>query len=190
MQHFGKAVLAAGLSALALSAQAVTPIVSNGDFFLANGPSGQAYWGHDGVLPSFTTGVDGLASLTGVQGMYQSVGLTWNTTYTLTFDSYGSGTAYVDLYALDFALKQGSTSSTAPIYFHSSAGTQTFRFTTGAASIKSDPYTHLHFGTTAGTFTFDNISITAVPEPESWALLMAGLAVVGSMKRRRSAAAI
>jgi hypothetical protein len=42
------------------------------------------------------------------------------------------------------------------------------------------------FGNAAGLAGFDNISITAVPEPETCAMMMAGLLALGFMVRRRS----
>lgn len=33
----------------------------------------------------------------------------------------------------------------------------------------------------------DTFAITAVPEPETWALLLAGIAGLGALKRRRAA---
>jgi len=65
------------------------------------------------------------------------------------------------------------------------------------ASYVFDPlvFTHLKsvkISTTQGNLAFDNISVTAVaapvPEPSSYALLLAGLGVVGVMARRRSKA--
>ena len=41
------------------------------------------------------------------------------------------------------------------------------------------------FGNAAGLAGFDNISITAVPEPQTYAMLMAGLLALGCMVRRR-----
>ena len=40
------------------------------------------------------------------------------------------------------------------------------------------------FGGNAGAIAFDNITITAVPEPQTYALLMAGLLAIGCMVRR------
>jgi hypothetical protein len=42
------------------------------------------------------------------------------------------------------------------------------------------------FGDAAGVAGFDNVTITAVPEPGTWALLAVGLAGVGALVRRRS----
>lgn len=48
------------------------------------------------------------------------------------------------------------------------------------------------FSTNRGQFALDNIqltSVTAVPEPETWALMLMGLAGVGALSRRQRAAA-
>lgn len=42
------------------------------------------------------------------------------------------------------------------------------------------------FGNAAGLAGFDNISITAVPEPQTYAMMMAGLLALGFLVRRRS----
>lgn len=41
------------------------------------------------------------------------------------------------------------------------------------------------FSSNGGNIAFDNIQITAVPEPETFAMLLAGLVAVGFMTRRR-----
>ena len=64
--------------------------------------------------------------------------------------------------------------------FHvTDAGTQTFAFTgfTDLASVSWANDSNLH--------QFDNINVAAVPEPETYAMFMAGLAVIGGVARRR-----
>ena len=41
------------------------------------------------------------------------------------------------------------------------------------------------FSSNGGKIAFDNIKITAVPEPETYAMLLAGWVAVGFMTRRR-----
>jgi hypothetical protein len=53
------------------------------------------------------------------------------------------------------------------------AGTYELEFNDGSASPRS-------------TFVLDNLSVTAVPEPGTWALMLGGLGVVGWMARRRA----
>jgi len=58
-------------------------------------------------------------------------------------------------------------------------GTQTFSFSgfTNLTSVtwSNDPMYH----------QFDNIYVTAVPEPESYAMLLAGIGLMGVIARRR-----
>lgn len=50
----------------------------------------------------------------------------------------------------------------------------------------SDNVRSVNFGTTERAFEIDNLSVTAVPEPASWALMLVGFAMVGASVRRRS----
>jgi hypothetical protein len=62
--------------------------------------------------------------------------------------------------------------------------THSVSFTTGAST---DSLSFQGFGTGDRTAFIDNVQLTtAVPEPQSLALVFAGLAVVGSLARRRS----
>jgi hypothetical protein len=62
----------------------------------------------------------------------------------------------------------------------------TKRFTYDFAS--SANVTSVSFGTTRRAFEIDNLSVTAVPEPASWALMIAGFIMVGAASRRRTRA--
>jgi hypothetical protein len=53
---------------------------------------------------------------------------------------------------------------------------------------KSDNVTSVSFGTTRRAFEIDNVSVAAVPEPASWALMITGFVMVGAASRRRSRA--
>ncbi len=49
------------------------------------------------------------------------------------------------------------------------------------------PINRIEFKSTGNSFEFDNIATGAVPEPATWAMLIAGFGLVGlSMRRRRS----
>lgn len=48
----------------------------------------------------------------------------------------------------------------------------------------------LRFSSTQNAFEFDNVNIQAVPEPATWAMMIAGFGLVGGALRRRSTATL
>jgi hypothetical protein len=71
---------------------------------------------------------------------------------------------------------------------------QTFTFT---ADSDVETLTFLAFGTPGGEPPFsllDNVSLTAVPEPAAWAMMLAGFGALGALgalaRRRRGAGAV
>jgi hypothetical protein len=176
-----------GLSALALGAQAVAPIVANGDFATSNtvdtGP-----WFIGAGSPTFSSGAVSLDIVPyDIDQIYQSVTLNWNTSYTLSFLASGTGTGFVNFYDADVGIRNGALTVFSPLQFN--AGSQQFNLFTGPGT-GTEFTSHLQFLAGSGMISLDNISITAsVPEPESWAMLMAGLAALGALKRRRSTSA-
>jgi hypothetical protein len=103
--------------------------------------------------------------------------------YQLTFDAVGDG--YVMLY------DQDTQSTVAQAFVQNATSAQ---FSTTFALGSTDTY-RLYFGTTPlpptfnGTLTIDNVAITQVaapvPEPESYAMMLAGFGALGLMSRRR-----
>lgn len=59
------------------------------------------------------------------------------------------------------------------------AGTYTYSFAA------ADRVVSIDFSSSRRAFEIDNVSVTAVPEPASWALMLAGFAMVGWASRRR-----
>ncbi len=62
------------------------------------------------------------------------------------------------------------------------------RYVTFTTDDPLDGIVSLSFGSTSNAFEASNFSVTPVPEPETYALMLAGLGVVGFMARRRRAA--
>ncbi|QXQ05848.1 PEPxxWA-CTERM sorting domain-containing protein [Sphingosinicellaceae bacterium] len=60
------------------------------------------------------------------------------------------------------------------------AGRYTFNF------LASDQIKSINFTSTDRAFEIDNLSVSAVPEPASWALMVGGFMMVGFAARRRS----
>ena len=156
---------------------------------LANSPTGGNYIGADGAFQvgAISQTINGL-----VAGQQYSVSFDWAAAQQKGFDGQTTEQWAVDLSGK--ALTTSSTSTTAQktgVYTdanHSSSSWmhETMTFT---ATSTSEVLSFLAIGTPTGKPPFsllDGVSmVAAVPEPSEWAMLFAGLGLVGFMARRR-----
>lgn len=174
------------------------PVVPNGSFESYNIASGSSefldtlqgpypfngYWSANGtetlivnagssVLPAGNG--QQYATFTGAsQSIYQVIsGFDVGQTYQVSFWATGAtGVWYVDEPNATGAIVADSTWKQYSFTFNATAYDQ-----------------HLWFeGGSSAALSVDNITISAVPEPETYALLLAGLGVVGAVARRRKSA--
>jgi hypothetical protein len=192
------------LAAIGTGAHAATNLITNGDFEMPDvatdsfdtytnlGGYGATLWGSDS-----TSGTHKIVDVAGDQFMqfgggdsaYTAFGVATGGDYMLTYDVVGSG--FWALYNIDtssyvshlgnqltqinsggFAMSEG--------YFFTLAANNNYKLFFGSIGAGLP-------GMSAG-LQLDNVSVTAVtpvPEPESYAMLMAGLGVLGFMSRRR-----
>jgi hypothetical protein len=157
--------VAVSLAVLAMGAQATTNLATE--------------WYIEGGNATFANGAVAFGSGSDHTGFgHFALTLVGGESYLLSFTSIGPGKGTVDLNMFDLALNGNYL----PVQF--GQGFQTYNFVTGNSQINS----HLEFAWFSGdAITLSGISVTAVPEPESWAMLMVGLAAVGGMARRRKA---
>ena len=109
--------------------------------------------------------------------------------YVLSFDAGalggGNQTSFVDLFEAD----GGGliTSSSAVLTADNNLGTTFHHFTLGftAASGITRVAFHVDPFTTSVDGILDNVSLSAVPEPATWALMLSGFMLVGGAMRRR-----
>lgn len=149
------------------------------------------------------SGVRAAPAGTPLGGIYQSVGKGGASTFDFSGFTRSRALTGVSLYwgsvdafnILDFVNRDG-------VLVHSIRGSDLPRFDgnqTLAATNRRltfamsgrDDVTRLVFRSTGNAFEFDTIGVTtgAVPEPDSWALLIAGFGLVGAAVRRRRMAA-
>ena len=176
-----KTAMAAALMLAAAASHAQVYALDNPTFDTAPlGPD----WGNisGGAFLSSLGGAQSGASYADVgagQEIYQSFQVSSIGDYLVSFWGRGEGTSSV---GINYG---GAPLASTPAI---SADWTQFQYTFTAANVSS--YYYLHFHGPAGTagLDVDSVSIsavTAVPEPESYAMMVAGLAALGFMTRRR-----
>lgn len=195
----------AALALLASTGWAAGPnLITNGGFESST---------FSGTFTTFSAGSTGLTGWTIGQDSVDLINTYWapaSGNYSLDLSgnydgtiSQSFGTVVGQKYVVSFDMAANPDDSTdpqkfmqvglsqEPIYTFSSVGhnhssmgwaTQTFSFVATATN------STLHFASiqdSAGGIALDNISVTAVPEPETYAMLLAGLGLMGALARRR-----
>ncbi len=198
----------------ASSAFASTNLVTNGSFEDLSGSLNHGSWGEFTSLSGWTIASASKTSVFEIQqaSEYSHVSgfnTHYDGTYYLELNSNNLGaitqtlsTTAGQTYTLSFGYADRSGSKNASsmdIYWN---GTQLKPINTGDTNWKTYSYTVTATGaSTALTFVstgpvkdvtmgsyLDGVSVTAVPEPESYAMLLAGLGVMATIARRRSKA--
>jgi choice-of-anchor C domain-containing protein len=199
---FSKFVLTAALVSAAMASHAVTNpnLIKNGDF---ESYTGGLFSGYANVLIG-STAISGWTvtgtSVDVIQGAYGAIdsisidmlGTPGPGTLSQSFDSV-IGQNYLvsfDLGANTSQLDDGALSvsfGSSPVHTFSGTPTVTrYSFNVQADSAS----TLLSFASrnisANGGPVLDNVSVTAVPEPETYAMLLAGLGLMGTIARRRN----
>jgi hypothetical protein len=196
-------IVAAVASAFSVSAQAATTIFSDTfDLYPTNNPNSlnwapQGGWlvGANGTvdligeipvvfyneIPGKNNYID-LDGSTNASGLFSNSvnNLTGGITYTLSFDLAGSQRGDLNTVDVNFGDQILTINNIA-----SAAGFSTYylNFTPGSNGTYSFSFQN-RGGDNVGAL-LDNVTVTAVPEPESYAMIMAGLGLMGFIVRRR-----
>ncbi|WP_439533689.1 Npun_F0296 family exosortase-dependent surface protein [Polymorphobacter sp.] len=133
-----------------------------------------------GVYQSVGTGGASTFDFTGYLGAGQA--LTGLTLYWGSVDAYN----FLDFLAVDGTVVRTLSGSDLPMFNGNQTMPDTNRRLTFAMDAR-DNINRLVFRSDGNAFEFDTIAVAqaAVPEPASWALLIAGFGLVGAVMRRR-----
>ena len=121
--------------------------------------------------------LDGSTSNSGL--FSNTVNLVGGTTYTLSFDLGGSHRGTAETVNVNF----GSTAASYTLSSSDPFSTLSLNFTPGSNGSYGISYLNVG-GDNVGAL-LDNVSVSAVPEPETYAMLLAGLGLMGFIARRR-----
>lgn len=121
--------------------------------------------------------LDGSTRNSGLFSNY--VNLIGGTAYTLSFDLAGSHRGGTEIVNVNF----GSTIASYSLDSADPFSTFALNFTPGSDGLYSLGYLNVG-GDNVGAL-LDNVSVSVVPEPETYAMLLAGLGLVGFISRRR-----
>lgn len=180
--------------------------VENFDSFVSGAsPSSLTFTGSAGDITASFSGVGSVLSGVSGVGRFATSGANWYETNAGLSISFSTEVAAFGFYGTDIGDFNGQLSVT----LTRASGTETILVphTLNAPNASllffgiidtANPFTAIQFGTTTGDdyFGFDDLTIgdvrqvtpsPAVPEPGTWALLIAGFGVVGLAARRRRA---
>ena len=203
--------LTCALGLLCLGGQAnAALLVTNGNFSNLTGLTYEGGPWYSGVPTGWSTGKEGttysvkytgnpspdvytyaanLSQLTvtspSFASLNQSVGTTDLTgAVTLKFDLADFGTTNWEVGAAIYTNNFGTLLANTSIVngFSGLNGIGTYELT--ASNVASGAPLQIAFWTTGGTPSLTNVSISQVPEPGTWALLMGGLGMLGTLRRR------
>jgi len=197
-----KTLVASSIALFALQAQAAISFSSDSMV-----PAGAVTYGFEDadVLPSFITltgghifadGDAGVGSITakppGATGNWFSVGPSLPQTSTATMSFAGGATQVSFLWGSPDGYNvleiNGSTFSN-PVLGTSLNGDRTVGVYLTITATGADQINSVVFKSNVNAFEVDHLRVTAVPEPGTYALLLAGLAAVGCAVRRRTRSA-
>ena len=134
---------------------------------------------------TYAANLSQLTATSPFNALTQSVGTTDLTgAVTLKFDLADFGTTNWEVGAAIYTNNFGTLLANTSIVngFDGSNGIGTFELT--ASNVASGAPLQIGFWTTGGTPSLTNVSISQVPEPGTWALLMGGLGMLGTLRRR------